>query len=224
MAVSARRVSPLANGVFVFLALATKWRVGQSVGRAPAAGARGSRPPRTANRCGDRQPEQQDHGKRGPRGFDGAKGVNGRKRFGASDTQGNLLAAVVLPANTGERAGAWTLLEHLQASPLGRCIQVIRADEGFAGVDWEAQVQGHFGWRVEIIRKPRGQKGFAVLPRRWIIEQTFGCWGRNRRLSKDYEQNPLCSRATLLLSAIHRSLRRIKPNPSSDPPFHYRKA
>lgn len=69
-------------------------------------------------------------------------------------------------------------MEQLRASPIGQRIEVIRADEGFAGVDWVAQVQGHFGWRVEIIRKPRGQKGFAVLPRRWIIEQTFSCRGR----------------------------------------------
>jgi len=148
--------------------------------------------------------------------------VKGRKRFAAGDTQGNLLESVVVPANSGERAGAWLLLEKLKASVLGQNIQLIRADEGFAGVDWEQQVQNHFGWRVEIVRKPPGQVGFALLPRRWVIEQTFGCWGRNRRLSRDYEQNPNCSRATLQLAAIHRTLRRLKPTPSNDPPFKYR--
>lgn len=99
---------------------------------------------------------------------------------------------------------------------------LIRADEGFAGADWEAQVCARFGWPVEIIRKPKEQVGFAVLPRRWIIEQTFGCWGRYRRLSKDYEQNPSCSRAMLLLTAIRRALQSLEPAPSHDPPFKTR--
>ena len=150
--------------------------------------------------------------------------MSGRKRFGASDTQGNLLESAVVPANTGERAGAWQLLENLKASPLGQKIQLIRADQGFAGADWEGQVEAHFGWRVEIVRKPAGQVGFAVLPKHWIIEQTFGCWGRYRRLSRDYEQNPACSRATLQLAALHRSLRRLHPAPTTDPPFRYRSA
>ncbi len=152
--------------------------------------------------------------------------MNGRKRFGASDTQGNLLESVVVPANIGERAGAWLLLQKLKASIkasiLGQRIKLLRADEGFAGADWEKQVYKHFGWPVEIVRKPPGQVGFALLPRRWVIEQTFGCWGRNRRLSRDYEQNPNCSRATLQLAAIHRTLRRLKPAHSNDPPFRYR--
>lgn len=148
--------------------------------------------------------------------------MNGRKRFAACDIKGNLLDSVVLPANTGERAGAWVLLERLKISPLSQKITLIRADEGFAGVGWEAQVQAHLGWPVEIIRKPQAQVGFVVLPRRWIIEQTFGCWGRYRRLSKDYEQNPACSRAMLFLTAIRRALQYLKPAPSDDPPFNTR--
>jgi len=149
--------------------------------------------------------------------------VKGRKRFAASDVAGNLLEDLVLPANTGERAGAWMLLERLKASPLGQSVALIRAEEGFAGADWEARVQACFAWPVEIVRKPKAQVGFAVLPRRWVIEQTFGCWGRYRRLSKDDEQNPSCSRAMLLLTAIRRALQRLCPAPSNDPPFNTRK-
>lgn len=129
---------------------------------------------------------------------------------------------MVVPANTGERAGAWLLLQKLKTGVLGQSIRLIRADEGFAGADWEQQVQQHFEWKVEIVRKPAGQVGFALLPRRWVIEQTFGCWGRYRRLSRDYEQNPNCSRATLQLAALHRTLRRLKPAPTDEPPFKYR--
>ena len=124
--------------------------------------------------------------------------------------------------NIGERAGAWALLERLKTSPLSQTTALVRADEGFAGADWEAQVNAHFGWPVEITRKPKKQVGFAVLPRRWVIEQTFGCWGRYRRLSKDDEQHPSCSRAMLLLAAIHRALQYLIPPPSADPPFKTR--
>lgn len=196
--------------------------VGHGAGWAANTSARGTGSRRLANGCRDRQPKRQNNRKRGPRGYDGNKKVKGRKRFAASDTQGNLLESVVVPANSGERAGAWLLLEKLKTSVLGQNLKLIRADEGFAGVDWERQVQEHFGWRVEIVRKPPGQVGFALLPRRWVIEQTFGCWGRNRRLSRDYEQNPNCSRATLQIAALHRTLRRLKPAPNHDPPFRYR--
>jgi len=128
--------------------------------------------------------------------------VNGRKRFAASDVTGNLLERIVLPADTGERAGAWRLLERLKASPWGQSVARIRADAGFVGQDWENRVQTRFGWPIEILRQPKDQVGFAASPRRWVIKQTFGCWGRYRRLSKDYEQNPSCSRAMLLLTAI----------------------
>lgn len=148
--------------------------------------------------------------------------MKGRKRFGASDTQGNLLESVVLPANVGERAGAWILMEKLKSSPLGGNLVLIRADEGFAGEQWEASVEREFGWRIEIVRKPPEQVGFALLPRRWVIEQTFGCWGRYRRTSKDFEQNPACSRATLQIAALHRTLQRIQPKPTNEPPFRYR--
>lgn len=147
----------------------------------------------------------------------------GRKRFAVCDIRGNLLESLVLPANTGERAGAWVLLERLKASPLSQPMALIRADDGFAGADWEARVNARFGWPVEIVHKPRGQVGFAVLPRRWVIEQTFACWGRYRRLSKDYEQNPPCSRAMLLLTAIRRALHYLNSAHSDDPPFKTRK-
>ena len=146
----------------------------------------------------------------------------GQIQFGGCDTGGNLLQSVVLPANTGERQGGWLLMEKLKSSPLGQNIQLVRADQGFAGQEWERQVQEHFGWRVEIVRKPQDQKGFAIVPRRWVIEQTFGCGGRYRRTSKDYEQNPACSRAILQIAAIDRALQNLNPRPSFDPPFRYR--
>ena len=137
------------------------------------------------------------------------------------DTQGNVLEVVVLAANTGERQGAREVFEKSKAQVWSQTLELVWADQGFAGVQFEQEVQEQFGWRLEIVSKPPEQKGFAVLPRRWMVEQTFGCWGRYRRLSRDYEQNPQCSRATLQVAAIHRSLRRLKPALTGEPAFRY---
>ncbi len=98
------------------------------------------------------------------------------------------------------------------------------ADEGFRGQEFEAQVQQQFGWTLDIGQQPAGQKGFSVQRKRWLVEQMFGCWGRYRRLSRDYEGNPACSRATLQLATLQRWLQRLAPKPLGYPPFRYRKA
>jgi len=138
------------------------------------------------------------------------------------DAGGNWLESIVIPANTGERAGALLLFKMVKAAPWSQDITLIWADEGFGGVDFEVQVQEEFGWRLDIGIKEPGQKGFCVQRKRWLIEQVFGCWGRYRRLSRDYEQNPQSSRATLQVATLHRWLRRLKPAPNTDPPFRYR--
>ena len=138
------------------------------------------------------------------------------------DAGGNWLESIVIPANTGERAGALLLFEKVKAAPWSQSITLIWADEGFAGAEFEAQVQEEFGWTLDIGIKEPGQRGFCVQRKRWLIEQLFGCWGRYRTLSRDYEQNPQCSRATLQVASLHRWLRRLKPAPNADPPFRYR--
>ena len=138
------------------------------------------------------------------------------------DAGGNWLESIVIPANTGERAGAWLLFEKVKAAPWSRDITLIWADEGFAGAEFEAQVQKEFGWKLDIGIKEPGQRGFCVQRKRWLIEQVFGCWGRYRRLSRDYEQNPQCSRAILQVASLHRWIKQLKPAPNDDPPFRYR--
>lgn len=88
-------------------------------------------------------------------------------------------------------------------SGLAQGIQILFGNAGFGGVDFERDVQAKFGHRLEIVRRAPDQKGFAVLPSRWLIEQVFGCQGRYRRLRRDYEQNLRLSRATI--QAQHRS-------------------
>jgi putative transposase len=65
-------------------------------------------------------------------------------------------------------------------------LELIWADAGYSGqlVDW---VNSTYGWILEIVKRSDDVKGFQVLPRRWVVERTFGWLGRYRRLSKDYE-------------------------------------
>lgn len=150
--------------------------------------------------------------------------MKGRKRIELCDTQGNLLDALVVPANTDERTCALCLLVKVKKAAWSQNLQTVFADNGFAGEEFEQQIQEQLGYTLEIIRRDAQQNGFVVLSKRWLIEQVFGCQGRNRRLSRDYEQMPHMSRATLLGANIHRWLRYLKPTPSNDPPFQYRKA
>ncbi|HRD68107.1 MAG TPA: hypothetical protein PKY50_18375, partial [Candidatus Competibacter sp.] len=217
VAVFAARVPKLEDGVVVFLALATEWGLGPRAVSAATFSSPGARSKRLPDGGGDRQPKRQDLGKRGPRGFDSTKKVNGRKRFAASDVMGNLLESLVLPANTGERAGVWSLLEREDGADSSR--EPMKGSRVSAG---KRRYRPTLTGRSRSSANPKIGVGFAVLPRRRIIEQTFGRWSRHRRLSEDYEQNPACRRAMLVLTAIRRALRYLKPAPSHDPSFKTR--
>ena len=87
-------------------------------------------------------------------------------------------------------------------------LKLIWADGIYQGslVDW---VQDKLKCVLEIVRRPEGQRGFQVLPKRWIVERTFGWFNRYRRLSKDYEQDPRMSEGMVYLAAIRLMLRRL---------------
>lgn len=141
------------------------------------------------------------------------------------DKGGNFLDAVVLPANTPKRICALALLLQVKKQSWWRDVLVVFADSGFSGEDFERQIEQQCGVKLHIVERIKGHKGtgFEVLPNRWLIEQVFGCQGRYRRLCRDYEQNTHIARASLQGANIHRWLRRLKPPPVTDPPFHYRK-
>ena len=147
--------------------------------------------------------------------------MKGRKRFLLVDTQGWVIETVVLPAGTPERIGAAILFERAKRRLAAAKLQLVWADGGFAGQEWQAQMQEQFGWQVEIVAKLEGQQGFVVLPRRWPVERTFGWWGHYRRLSKDYEGDPASSRAWLLWAMVDKMLCRLFPK-TDYPPFRYR--
>jgi transposase len=69
-----------------------------------------------------------------------------------------------------------------------------------------------FGWKLEIVERPPGQKGFSVLPKRWVVERTFAWLGKHRRLSKEYDELPASSLAWMQLAMSRLMVRRLQPS------------
>jgi putative transposase len=147
----------------------------------------------------------------GTRGYDGANKVCGRKRHLLVDTLGLVLVVVITAANVQDREGARTLLSALTTQ--FRRLRVIWADGAYAGT-LEPWVRGLRKWgklRLEIVRKPKGQRGFAVAPWRWIVERTFAWLGRHRRLKADFECLPETTEALIRIAMIRLMVRRLAP-------------
>ena len=78
-------------------------------------------------------------------------------------------------------------------------------------------------WRLEVVRRPEGSKGFVLLPKRWVVERTLAWLGRCRRNSKDYERRTDSSESMIRISAMHLMLKRLQPS-NVYRPFRYREA
>jgi putative transposase len=142
----------------------------------------------------------------GERGYDAGKKIKGRKRHILVDTMGLLLLVVVHSAGIQDRDGAKLLLE--KAKGLCPGLQLIWADGGYAGklVGW---VKSACSWVLQIVKRTDDVKGFKLLPRRWVVERTFGWIGRNRRLSKDYEGRTETSEAMIYWAMTRLMVRRL---------------
>ena len=88
---------------------------------------------------------------------------------------------------------------------------MIFADSAYGRNDLPQSVKHAFGWVLQTVLRPVNVKGFVVLPKRWIVERTFGWLGRYRRHSKDYERKTASSEAMIYLAASHMMLRRLAP-------------
>lgn len=143
----------------------------------------------------------------GQRGYDAGKKVKGRKRHILVDTVGHLLKVVVHPANIQDRDGAKLLLGSLLPILRLRLLK-IWADGGYRGalIAWCCQTIQTI---LEIVSPPLTQKGFAVLPRRWVVERTFAWLAHYRRLSIDYEECRHSSEGMIYLASIHILLKRL---------------
>jgi len=165
----------------------------------------GEKCPTQCGLCGFAIGEKRGAGQEG--GYDGGKKVNGRKRTILVDTMGLLLCAVVHSAKRSDQKGM-TLLALWFAS-LWQSLQLIWTDSTFGGKVFTAWIKETFGWTLEVVKKKEGQKGFEVLPKRWVVERTFAWFGRYRRLSKDYEYLPTTSETMLYAAMVNLMLRRL---------------
>jgi putative transposase len=158
----------------------------------------------------------------GERGDDGHKKVNGRKRHIIVDTLGLLLAVMVTAAAADDGTAAPHVFAKLDAHAHPR-LKTLWADQKYNNrtLDgWLAQ-QGA-GYRIEVVQRPIGAKGFVLLHWRWVVERTFAWLGRYRRNSKDYERLTTSSEATVKVSMMHLMLRRLRPDKTKQmPTFTY---
>ncbi len=119
-------------------------------------------------------------------GFDGAKKKKGSKIHVAVDTLGNLLALKVTAANEQERAQVEELAKRVQEVTGGN-VELAYVDQGYTGENAEKQAEKN-SIKLEVVKHTEAKKGFVLLPRRWVVERTFGWLGRFRRLARDYER------------------------------------
>jgi transposase len=122
----------------------------------------------------------------GRAGYDGAKKKNGSKVHMAVDTLGHLLALTVTAANEQDRAQVAELTARLR-EVTGGTVEVAFVDQGYTGEAVAAEASAN-GVRLEVVKHTEAKKGFVLLPRRWVVERSFGWLGRFRRLARDYER------------------------------------
>jgi putative transposase len=158
----------------------------------------------------------------GATGYDGGKKIRGRKRHLIVDSLGLILAVMVTGAGVSDPRAAMDLLGLLPLHRFGR-LRVIWADAVYAAGYLFREVAEWGQYVLGIVRRPEGVKGWIHLPKRWVIERTFGWLLRFRRHSRDYEREEESSEAMILVSMISIMLHRLAPE-SAPYPFRYRHA
>lgn len=142
--------------------------------------------------------------------------MQGRKRHYLVDTEGHLLAVLVEAADRTERDGAQWVFRAMDQR--WTTLQKIWADHAYNG-DLAAWLRAAYGIDLEVVKHAPDQKGFVVLPRRWVVERTIAWLGRNRRLSKDYEHSGAAMETWCYIASISLLLRRLRPNPAVEAPY-----
>ena len=149
------------------------------------------------------------------RGYDAGKKINGRKRHLAVDTLGLVLSVMVTAASVQDRDGAFRLLALLRER--FSTITLVWADGGYAGrlVSWAHTV---LALTLTIVKRTDDTTGFVVLPRRWVVERTFGWLMRYRRLVRDYERRPDHHEAMVLWATVTIMTRQLARKTANSPP------
>jgi len=147
------------------------------------------------------------------RGYDAGKQVKGRKRFILTDTQGLLLAVWICAASVSEKQGAKQLLRYIKRiaclQELCQAIKLVWVDGGYRGEDLQEYVKKLWQWTWQVVLRTDHQKGFKLLPRRWVVERTFAWLLNARRLSRDYEKTRKSSQSMVYLAMLTLMINRL---------------
>ena len=143
-------------------------------------------------------------------GFDGGKKIKGRKRHQLVDTLGLLMVVVVTAAHVTDYDGARAVMAQLHAKRQ-RFPRLCRiwVDGGYRGLEFMKWVMDAYRWGLEVIKRSDDVQGFVLLPRRWVVERSFGWMIWNRRLSKEYEQLTETSESFIYIASIKLMLNRF---------------
>ena len=153
------------------------------------------------------------------RGRDNAENVGGRKRHIVVDSTGLLPALPVTAADVDDAKGAAEVFARLEGQPVSRVRRVFADSKyhNFALYEW---VDENAPWKLDIVRRPEGARGWVLLPIRRTVERTFAWLGRCRRPTKDREKTVLSSEAFVRLAMVQLMLNRLEPK-NTDADFHY---
>lgn len=147
----------------------------------------------------------------GPRGYDAGKKIKGRKRHMIVDSLGLIIAVVVTVASVQDRDGARKVLAQIQHGWIR--LRTLWADGGYTGklIQWVWLLRSRHRIHLQIVRRSDARGGFKVLPKRWIVERTFGWLMKNRRLRTDYETHEINSTTMIYIAMIRLMLKRLAP-------------
>jgi len=143
----------------------------------------------------------------GERGFDGGKQIKGRKRHILVDILGLLLIVLVHAANISDSDGAGPIFRKAQRKHPR--LEKIIGDSAYGWHGLVEAVQCLFRFVLSLVKRDRKRKGWYLLPKRWIVERTFGCLGRYRLLSKEYERKVTSSQTDVYVASIRMMLYRL---------------
>ena len=114
---------------------------------------------------------------------------------------------MVTTANVSDRDGAIGMFSqsdiHMPAE-----IEKVLCDGGYTGESFAAEIKRTTGAKVEVAKRSELHT-FAVIPKRWIVERTFGWLGHSRRLAKDYEIRTYHAEAMVMISHLHTLVKRL---------------
>jgi transposase len=155
-------------------------------------------------------------------GYDGGKRIEGRKRHIVVDSLGMLLAVLITAASVTDAKAAGVMLGRLRPAdnPL---LKRLYADGAYGRERFPDKVKAfNGGARLELIRRKKGKKGWQLLPKRWLVERTFGWLTRNRRLCRSYEHTAKSAESFVYLSMIRLMANRLRKR-RNRPAFNYRR-